>query len=425
MGKELSMSELISGLQSALKSVGKQWKKEKLHQNRVSRATLDYLRNSDYKQTIREAAFQVMEGAIYKASGDGRYLANARQIMYAARPEVLKLTGGDIWKDSAYFTQNILKAYIEQSEGNPIIENIVWDARGHITEPFTKRIIPLGGATVMEYIEGWNSEFDIFGLPDLPRRIDTIGSKHRFNNVLFIEKEGFDPILKAAGIAEKYDIAIMSTKGVPVEAACQLINKLSSNGVRIFVLHDFDFAGFKIFQTLKQGTKLSPGTPVIDLGFRISDIQDLQSEPVSYQQEIDPRYYLKHCGVTEEECDFLVNGSSYYRGSWSGNRVELNAMTSDQFIIRLEKKLKEHGVQKVIPDEEVLAKTYQKATFLLSVEKAVKQIKEKFMGQIIEFPEDLLDRVTEILEENPMYSWDEAVYQIAEEMEEEKKWNMI
>lgn len=413
------MSELLSGLQSALKSVGKKWKKEKLHQERVGRATLDYLRNSDHKQTIREAAFQVMEEAIYKASGNGRYLANARQIMYAARPEVLKLTVGKSWKDSAYFTQNILKDYIEQNEGNPIIESVVWDARGHIIEPFTKRIIPVGGAAVTEYIGEWNSEFDIFGLPEPQRRINTIGSKHRFNNVLFIEKEGFDPILKAVGIAEKYDIAIMSTKGVPVKAACQLTEQLSSNGVRIFVLHDFDFAGFKIIQTLKQGTRLSLGTPVIDLGFRMPDIRDLQSESVNYPQATDPRFYLKHCGATEEECNFLVNGDSYYKG-WSGQRVELNAMTSDQFVLWLEEKLKENGVQKVIPDEEVLANTYQRAVFLLSIEKELEQIKEKFMGQIIEFPEDLLERVTEILKENPLYSWDEAIYQIAEEMEEEK-----
>jgi hypothetical protein len=199
------MSELLSGLKSAMKSVGKQWKKEKLQRDRVSRSTLDYMRSDAPRQTVKDAAFEVMEEAINKASGDGLYLANARQIMYAARPLVQEITGGNIWKDSAYFTQNILKDYMEEHEDNPLIKNIVWDARGKLSEPFTKRIVPLGGAAVTEYIKAWNSNFDMLELPDLPTRINTIGPKHRFKNVLFIEKEGFDAILKASGIAEKYD----------------------------------------------------------------------------------------------------------------------------------------------------------------------------------------------------------------------------
>lgn len=412
------MSELLSGLQSALKSVGKQWKKEKMHKDRVSRTTLDFLRSDYPKQTVKAAAFQVMEEAINKASGDGLYLANARQIMYAARPLVLKLTGGNIWKDSAYFTQNILKDYIEAHEDDPIIKNIVWDARGKLTEPYTGKIVPLGGAMVTEYIESWNSDFNILELPDIRKRINTIGPNNRFNNVLFIEKEGFDAILKASGIAEKYDLGIMSTKGVPVEAACQLVNKLSSNGVKIFVLHDFDFAGFKIVQTLKTGTRLSPGTPIIDLGFRIADIQDLQSEAVNYAQDTDPRYYLKRCGVTEDECNFLVRKNSYFRGHWFGERVELNAMTSDQFISWLEKKLKAQGVQKVVPEVETVTRNFLRATFFISLKKEMEYFKNEFSEKNIQIPKDLFERIAKFTKDNPTVSWDEAAYRIAEEIEE-------
>ncbi len=417
-GKGHSMSELLSGLQSAMKSVGKQWKKEKLHEDRVSRGKLDYLRSDFPKQTLKDAGFEVMEEAINKASGDGRYLANARQIMYAARPLVLKLTGGNIWKKSEYFTQNILKDYIEAHEEDALIKCIVWDARGKLLEPFTGKIVPLGGAKVTKYIEQWSSEFEMFELPGVQTRISTIGPKHRFNNVLFIEKEGFDAILEASGIAEKYDLAIMSTKGVPVEAACQLVNQLSSEGVKIFVLHDFDFAGFKIVQTLKQGTRLSPGTPVIDLGFRMADIQALESEAVDYPQETDPRYYLKRCGVTENECDFLVHKDSYYRGRWLGQRVELNAMPSDQFISWLEDKLNEHNVQKVLPEETTLTRTYQRAAFYIHLNEEMEKVQKEHIGKNIHVPEDLQDRITDLTRENPTLSWDEAVYQIAEEIEE-------
>jgi DNA topoisomerase VI subunit B len=43
--------------------------------------------------TVKEAAWQVMEAAYLKASDQGRLPANARQIMYAARPWIIELTG--------------------------------------------------------------------------------------------------------------------------------------------------------------------------------------------------------------------------------------------------------------------------------------------------------------------------------------------
>jgi hypothetical protein len=46
---------------------------------------------------------------------------------------------------------------------------------------------------------------------------------------------------------------------------------------------------------------------------------------------------------------------------WIGERVELNAMTSDQLIAWLERKLAEIGVQKVIPDRDALANAYRRA----------------------------------------------------------------
>ena len=42
----------------------------------------------------------------------------------------------------------------------------------------------------------------------------------------------------------------------------------------------------------------------------------------------------------------------------STRRVELNAMTSPQFVAFIERKLREHGIAKVIPDETLLAEMY-------------------------------------------------------------------
>ena len=71
--------------------------------------------------------------------------------------------------------------------------------------------------------------------------------------MLFLEKEGFTQILEAAKIAERFDIAIMSTKGMSVTAARMLVEELcGKRGLPLFVLHDFDLAGFSIKKTLTE-----------------------------------------------------------------------------------------------------------------------------------------------------------------------------
>jgi hypothetical protein len=54
----------------------------------------------------------------------------------------------------------------------------------------------------------------------------------------------------------------------------------------------------------------------------------------------------------------LVRRASW--GRWEGERVELNAMTADQFIDWLERKLDEQGIGKVVPDPETLATAYRR-----------------------------------------------------------------
>jgi hypothetical protein len=50
--------------------------------------------------------------------------------MYAARPHIQKVTGKPL--NDAYFTQTLLPDYIEE---NGVEWDVVYDARGHFTEP--------------------------------------------------------------------------------------------------------------------------------------------------------------------------------------------------------------------------------------------------------------------------------------------------
>ena len=113
----------------AIKGVTKTWKAEKRKadkQDRVSTKELERMREKPHSISLKDAAFDVMEEAYNKASSNGKYYANARQIMYAARPDILRITG-KAQLDDVYFTQTLLKDYLEEHEPN---WKVVWDARG-------------------------------------------------------------------------------------------------------------------------------------------------------------------------------------------------------------------------------------------------------------------------------------------------------
>jgi DNA topoisomerase VI subunit A len=115
--------------------------------------------------------------------------------------------------------------------------------------------------------------------------------------VVVLEKEGFYPLLEAAQIAERYDIAIMSTKGMSVTAARKLVDDMSQQGVTVLVCHDFDKSGFSILHTLRTDTRrytFQAQPTVVDLGLRLADVQamNLQREPMSFPRGVDPRLNL-------------------------------------------------------------------------------------------------------------------------------------
>ena len=139
----------------------------------------------------------------------------------------------------------------------------------------------IGTLAVRRYLQGVDRRK--IGVPALERvesTFPTSGPANRFGAVLFIEKEGFDEILKAARIAERYDIAIMSTKVMSVTASRLLVDRLH---VPLLVLHDFDQSGFSIIGTLRRSTRryrFSGPVNVIDLGLTLADIEryGLQAE---------------------------------------------------------------------------------------------------------------------------------------------------
>jgi hypothetical protein len=363
------------------------------------------------KVSIVDAAWEVMAEAYQKASGNGQYPANARQIMYAARPAILRLAEIEKFND-AYFTQGLLPDYVTAHPEECADWDVVYDQRGHFVEPHTRRSVPLGTLQVRQYL-GERPRLGAAVALDINSMFPTQGPQNRYRNVLFIEKEGFDPLLEAARIAESFDIGIMSTKGMSVTAARKLLDKLTERGVeRFFALHDFDVSGFSIFGTLGTDSRrytFENAVKVIDLGLRLTDVGDLalQSEPVTVTGKPEARAEtLVEHGATEDEIGFLL-------GHDDGNtkRVELNAMPSDVFIAFLERKLTAAGVHKVVPDGAVLRQHARRLVEQHLTKEALDTMHDELARKAAahELPRDLAARVRTLLTEQPELPWDVAV----------------
>jgi len=401
----------------AISRATRKWSKAKRKSERVDRRERDaMLRVERPRMTIKDAVHAVLSEAYDKVSDGGRYPANARQLMYACRPAVQELTGGKLWSNDAYFTQTLLPDFLKACPDLTGKWDVVYDDRGHLTEPHTGHAIGLGTLAVRRYLRESNvTHAD--GRPLISTSFPTRGPKRRYNAVLFLEKEGFDSLLSSARIAERYDIARMSSKGMSVVSARQLVDSLSAQGIPILVAHDFDKAGFSIFSTLGTDTRrytFESEPHVIDIGLRLQDVEamGLDSEGVTYKDQKDPRHNLRENGATGDECSFLVEGQRGCR--WHGRRVELNAMTSKQMLTWLEDKLQEHGVEKVVPDEATLAETYRRAVRLAEMQAAIDEIAARDDSDV-QIPTGLAAMVRARLEEDRAAPWDRVVADIARE----------
>jgi hypothetical protein len=398
------MTSPADALSAAVTAVTKDWTKQRKAEERNRNAVFNrrarLVRSA--RLSIRDAAFHVMEEAYLVASDRGTLPVKPRQIMYVARPRILQMTG-EVELGDSYFTQGLLIDYMEEYDCDAW--DITWDARGNFIEPHTGVETPLGTLEVRQYL-GERPSFQ--SLAERLLLFPTFGAANRFRNVLFIEKEGFHPLMQAARIQERFDVAVMSTKGMSVTAARKLLDELTPFVDNIFVLHDFDRSGFSICGTLGTNSRrylFWNKPPIRDIGLRLTDVVEvgLQSEPVP---SVNPREWfqradtLRRHGATPEEISFLRN-----------RRVEINAMTSRQIIDFIEKKFAAYDVKKLIPDDETLD---QHARRVIK-DRLTKEILDSFADAIqrdtdgTELPEDFRQQVERVLQEYPELPWDAAV----------------
>jgi Topoisomerase 6 subunit A/Spo11, Toprim domain len=395
----------------AVQGVTKKWAKPRKSEERETSArrnrAIVMMRRRHI--SIRDAAWQVMEEAYLKASANGTLPANARQVMYAARPYIQRHADRDLGsRFDQYFTQQLLPDFIEE---NRVDWDVVYDDRGHFREPHSKEVVGLGTLNVRKYLgdvslsedsEDEDEELD-FQLPE--EAFSIRGPEHRFGAILFIEKEGFMPLFEAVHLAERFDIAIMSTKGVSVTAARSLVDELcGEHDIPLLVLHDFDKSGFTILGTLQRDTRrytFINNIEVIDLGLRLDDIEGLETETVYRRGEraaIEDN--LSENGATGAEIQFLLD-----------RRVELNAMTSPALVAFIERKLTAAGITKVIPDQPILEQACRRIQMHERMSKRLEDVRKQIEDEVktLPVPKDLLGRVRAVLAKRPKLPWEEAV----------------
>jgi hypothetical protein len=363
----------------------------------------------DQGMSIKQAAYLAFPNAYEEASGGKALSPSARQVFYAARPRILELTGKDTL-DSKYITQNLLPNFETEHPEPTQGWDVTYDARGNMIEPHTGIQVGLGTLEVRDYLRDRAALGPAIALVDNSRR-QTVGPENRYRTVLFVEKEGFHRQIQQAQIQERFDVMLMSTKGMSVVAARKLLDDLAARAAagridKVLVAHDFDISGFGIFTTLGTDSRRYTFTgrlPLIDIGLRLTDIREmnLESEPVAIQNWAADAERLAERGATAEELDFMAPNDE-----GQGQRVELNAMTAPQFVAFLERKLTQHGAGKVVPDESVLIDHAQR---ILTREAAAKWLATMPRRTTPDAPADLVERVRAMLVADPALAWDDAV----------------
>ena len=93
-------------------------------------------------------------------------------------------------------------------------------------------------------------------------------------------------------------------------------------------------------------------------------------------------------------------------------------MTSPQLVEFVERKLGEHGVAKVVPEDDVIEKHARRLLKHTLTKKAIEGMAAEIekMAKEIELPADLADQIVDTLTQRPALSWDQAASEILDEI---------
>jgi hypothetical protein len=411
-----------SDIVNITQNVTKSWTRQRKAEVRCIRGI--FSRGQLFGQASRVTYRAIMEeflpAAYAHASGQGRYTVSKRQLFYGMRKHFLQWIGRDISAD--YFSNTLLVQYQNRHPETTSSWKITADPRGTLTLPnagYEVRI-PCGTLAIESHLAAANLPIDALHINgSIPTTWPSLRHGARYQAVLYIEKEGFEPLLREAAIGERLDIAILSCKGQSVVAARQFVDDVCpvEGGVPLYVVHDFDKAGFEISQRLTTVSEWAEKNDrvayqfknkinVIDLGLRLSDVEryELGAETVQFKGG-----FAKDSIATPAEKKFLR----------SNRRVELNAFSSPQFLEWLESALSQHGLtQRLVPDDSVLVDAYRRALAIARINQKIEEATVETAKWVTSetIPKGLRRELLKVMQQNPKLPWDQVLYQLAGEV---------
>ena len=333
-----------------------------------------------------------LAAAIGHASGSGAYRFSLRQLFYAVRPTLLECFD----KEPGYdWFGKVIAAY-ENEHGD--IPGLYRDDRGVLYHPHLRTTISLGTLSVEDY--------------ERP--------KWTFNKILYCEKEGFFTILQSANWPERHDCALLTSKGQATKAAKDLIDLLgeTDENILFFVIADADAFGTVIIQALQEATRARPERKVkiINLGLHPEEGLQMGLAVEEIKEGKNRKPVGRHISPEWE--------------TWlQSRRIELNAMTTPQFIEWLDRKMSEHGQGKIIPPGQVMSdflaeslqgrletrireKILAEADFPGQVQRAITTLQPEVARHAVDLPR----HVEASLAVSPADSWRAPIERIAEEL---------
>lgn len=381
-GKEPNLEPLLAPIAEALTSAAR-------------KAKLATANSGNGRASKKDLIFSVMQEAVAHASGDGQHRFSLRQLFYQVRP-LLQRLGDDLDGKHGYnYFASVVTDYELRIHGD--VPGIYRDARGMLYHPHSGEQIALGTLNVEQYKR----------------------PEWRFNKILYIEKGGFFPQLIDAKWAEKHDCALLTSQGFASRAARDVIDLLgeSAEELLFFCIHDADGPGTMIYQALVEGTRARPGrsVKVVNLGLEPWEGEDmgLQAENVERKSGRVP--------VAAYVDEDAPGGGTRWSRWLQSNRIELNAMSSPQFLKWLNEKMETYdSLGKVVPPVEVLSDKFQegvrKGVRDRLIESWVKETKlDDRVAKLLKkapTPETLRGAILQALDKRPTDNWEKPLQTI-------------
>jgi hypothetical protein len=344
--------------------------------------------NAAGRQSQKDIVLDNLDDAIAQVSG-GEFRFNERQLFYALRPIVMEEAGDEL--QIGNFTTIITDYENERGE----IPLMYREPRGTVYHPHRNETIALGTLMVEDYERpAWT-----------------------FNKLVYIEKEGFSEALKAVRWGERHDSALMSSKGFTTRAARDLVDKLVEHDepITIFCVHDADAAGTMIYQTFQQETRAR--------GARKIKIVNLGLEPweaVEMGLEIET---VERGKQRRAVADYVRDRGGDW-GEWlQTHRIEINAMTTPQFIEWLDGKMAAHDGKLIPPDDVVaaeLAKRIKSKVREALTERVLREagIEDQIAAAMARLttpsPAELAKGIEQLFKSEPAREWRDHIEEIAE-----------